>query len=342
MSAALAIEPIRTTETRNPPSSSYNFSIGYLRAFITLLVLAHHAVLAYHPFAPPAPTSLVAIPRWWSAFPVVDPQRSMVFALFAGFNDMFFMALMFFLSGLFVWPSLQRKGVGHFLRDRALRLGIPFIVAAALVAPLAYYPAYLQSGAKDGFWHEWPSLGNWPAGPAWFVWVLLAFDVIAAVLLLAMPKWGDRVARIASAADRRPGRFFLMLLTLSALAYVPLELIVQFIPLERIRAVHLPDQPDTQLSSLLLARRRRRRARAEWRTTGAVRKIGTTLAAVVDRCAAGIRRRDRNRHRRNHRSPRSPLVGGCQRPHLCLVLRGLELRLSGCVCEICEFEGKNL
>ncbi len=225
MSAALAIEPIRTTETRNPLSSSYNFSIGYLRAFITLLVLAHHAVLAYHPFAPPAPTSLVAIPRWWSAFPVVDPQRSMVFALFAGFNDMFFMALMFFLSGLFVWPSLQRKGVGHFLRDRALRLGIPFIVAAALVAPLAYYPAYLQSGAKDGFWHEWTSLGNWPAGPAWFVWVLLAFDVIAAVLLLAMPKWGDRVARIASAADRRPGRFFLMLLTLSALAYVPLELI---------------------------------------------------------------------------------------------------------------------
>jgi hypothetical protein len=72
MSAALAIEPVRTTETRKPASRSYNFSIGYLRAFITLLVLAHHAVLAYHPFAPPPPASLVAIPRWWSAFPIVD------------------------------------------------------------------------------------------------------------------------------------------------------------------------------------------------------------------------------------------------------------------------------
>lgn len=225
MSAALAIEPVRTTETRKPVSSTYNLSIGYLRAFITLLVLAHHAVLAYHPFAPPPPASLVAIPRWWSAFPIVDAQHSTVFALFAGFNDMFFMALMFFLSGLFVWPSLQRKGAGQFVRDRALRLGIPFVVAAAFVAPLAYYPAYLQTGAKDGFWHEWMSLGNWPAGPAWFVWVLLAFDVVAAVLLVASPKWGDRIARIASGADRRPGRFFLMLLILSVLAYVPLELI---------------------------------------------------------------------------------------------------------------------
>jgi hypothetical protein len=125
MSAALAIEPVRTTETRKPVSSTYNLSIGYLRAFITLLVLAHHAVLAYHPFAPPPPASLVAIPRWWSAFPIVDAQHSTVFALFAGFNDMFFMALMFFLSGLFVWPSLQRKGAGQFVRDRALRLGIP-------------------------------------------------------------------------------------------------------------------------------------------------------------------------------------------------------------------------
>jgi hypothetical protein len=28
------------------------------------------------------------------------------------FNDSFFMAAMFFLSGLFVWPSLKRKGIG--------------------------------------------------------------------------------------------------------------------------------------------------------------------------------------------------------------------------------------
>jgi hypothetical protein len=62
------------------PASSYNLPIGYLRAFITVLVLGHHAVLAYHPFAPPVPASLVTQPRWWQAFPVVDSQRWSGFA----------------------------------------------------------------------------------------------------------------------------------------------------------------------------------------------------------------------------------------------------------------------
>ena len=34
----------------------YSIPIGYLRAWTTLLVVAHHAVLAYHPDAPK--------PRW--------------------------------------------------------------------------------------------------------------------------------------------------------------------------------------------------------------------------------------------------------------------------------------
>ena len=37
------------------PDPQYNVAIGYLRAFIPVLVVAHHAALAYHPFAPPAP-----------------------------------------------------------------------------------------------------------------------------------------------------------------------------------------------------------------------------------------------------------------------------------------------
>ena len=31
----------------------YNLAIGYLRAFVTVLVVAHHAVLAYFQYAPP-------------------------------------------------------------------------------------------------------------------------------------------------------------------------------------------------------------------------------------------------------------------------------------------------
>jgi len=82
-----------------------NVPIGYLRGFITVLVVLHHSLLAYHPFAAPPNATLIAAPRLWPAFPVVDQQRSIVSALLVGFNETFFMSLMFLLSGLFVWHS---------------------------------------------------------------------------------------------------------------------------------------------------------------------------------------------------------------------------------------------
>jgi peptidoglycan/LPS O-acetylase OafA/YrhL len=203
-----------------------NIAIGYLRAFVTLLVLAHHAVLAYHPFAPPVSEDMAAV-RWWQAFPVVDDQRSEAVALFVGFNDTFFISLLFFLSGLFVWRSLERKGPLTFLRDRALRLGVPFVVAAALVAPLAYYPAYLPSGGAPGltgFWSMWSGLRDWPAGPAWFIWVLLAFGAFAAVLSAFAPGWGSALGERLGQLHR-PRAFFAVLVATSALAYLPLALI---------------------------------------------------------------------------------------------------------------------
>jgi hypothetical protein len=222
-----SIHEKRENEVRPAEGSAYNLSIGYLRAFITLLVLAHHAALAYHPFAPEPGPALNGAARWWQAFPVVDTRRWAGFAVLVGFNDIFFMALMFFLSGLFVWQSLRRKGAGHFLRDRARRLGLPFIVAAGLVAPLAYYPSYLQTGARGiaGFWQQLRSLGNWPAGPAWFVWVLLAFDIFATALFMIRPRWGGTLGRLTSKADRRPIVFFGLLAVASAAAYIPMAII---------------------------------------------------------------------------------------------------------------------
>lgn len=212
---------------RTAPTAKYNYAIGYLRASIVALVIAHHASLAYYPFAPPLPASLVAPSRWWEAFPIVDAHRWTGFSYFVGFNDVLFMSLMFFLSGLFVWHGLERKGTAKFLRDRLLRLGIPFVVAAAIIAPLAYYPAYRQIsgfGGLAGYWHQWMSLGQWPAGPAWFIWVLLGFDCVAALLFVIAPRWGEALGGVTAGAVRRPVTFFAALVAISALAYIPLAL----------------------------------------------------------------------------------------------------------------------
>ena len=209
----------------NASTAKYNLAVGYLRTFLVVLVLAVHSVLAYAPLLPPPPASLGAQPRAWEAVPVVDSQRWIGFTVFFGFNDIFLISLMFFLSGLFVWNSLERKGSGTFLRDRFLRLGLPFIAVAALVAPLAYYPAYLQTGANPSpaaFGREWLSLGEWPVGPAWFVWVLLAFDCLAAVCFRVMPRSIKAPVQVWRGALPGPAASFALLVAVSAAAYIPL------------------------------------------------------------------------------------------------------------------------
>jgi peptidoglycan/LPS O-acetylase OafA/YrhL len=218
---------VQVTAAQTGSASKYNYAIGYLRGFIVALVVAHHAALAYYPLPLSPPASLVDQPRWWGAFPVLDAHKWSGFAFFAGFNDTFFMSLMFFLSGLFVWHGLARKGAAKFVRDRLLRLGLPFVVAAAILAPLAYYPTYLQESTHAGlagYWHQWLSLGNWPAGPGWFLWLLLAFDLVAALLFVLAPRWGQAIGALTSGAGRRPVLFFAALAAVSALAYIPLAL----------------------------------------------------------------------------------------------------------------------
>ena len=222
-----APEPAPAKVSTHAVSGNYYLAIGYLRAFITLLVLAHHAVLAYHPFSPVRSTTLTAQPRWWEAFPVVDPHKWMGWSFFTGFNDVFFMSLMFFLSGLFVSDSIRRKGVGRFLRDRLLRLGVPFVVAAAIVAPLAYYPTYLLMPAPAGiagYWQQWRALGNWPSGPAWFIWVLLAFDIVIAGLFAFVPKIMEWPGRVVSGSSDRPSVLFLLVAAVSAVTYIPMAI----------------------------------------------------------------------------------------------------------------------
>ena len=211
-----------------PEGTKYNYAIGYLRGVIVALVVAHHAVLAYHPAAVPIPASLLGQSRAWQAWPVVDSHRAAWAGVFATVNDIFFMALMFFLSGLFVWSSLNRKGAGAYMRDRLWRLGLPFLPAAVILAPLAYYPTYLQiagHGSFGGFLRQWAALGSWSAGPVWFLWVLLVFDWVAVTLFRLSPQWGDWLGRSIGNMSSTPALFFVLLIAVTAVAYMPAALV---------------------------------------------------------------------------------------------------------------------
>jgi peptidoglycan/LPS O-acetylase OafA/YrhL len=203
--------------------ADYNVAVGYLRAFARFLVFALHASMAYYKDRLP----LTRADLQFSA-PVIDHAKFAGSRILIGFNEITLMSLMFFLSGLFLWPSLTKKGAGHFLRDRVGRLALPFLASGVLVAALAYYPAYLQAtgpGASvGGYVRTWLTMNHWLTGPAWFLLLLFIYDLVAAALYVVWPDWGERVARLAKDAAERPLRFCLIVIAVSGAVYMPLAL----------------------------------------------------------------------------------------------------------------------
>jgi glucan biosynthesis protein C len=205
-----------------------SLAIDNLRAFVILLVLSFHSVLAYIDFLPHRPFAFDDPPFLWRAFPIVDPQRWLGFDLFCAWQDVFLMSFFLLLSGLFTWPSLTRKGARAFLADRLFRLGLPFAAVVIFLVPLAHYPTYLQTAADPSladFWRHWRQLPFWPSGPMWFLWILLVGDLLAAGLYQLLAGCREAVLRLSNYAPHHPARFLAGFVLASAAAYVPLALI---------------------------------------------------------------------------------------------------------------------
>src|SRR5271168_2413970 len=183
------------------------------RTFIVMLVLLHHSVVNY------------------TYFGSGDRMRWLGFDLIVLFNDSFFMACMFFISGLFVRNSLARKGPMVFLGGRAWRLGIPFLISVFVLMPIAYYPTFLRyhlPGTTDfiflHFWWHTLTIGPWPSGPAWFLWVLLALDIVAAAIWAIAPRAIQTLGWVMFAARNRPAMAFVIFSLLSVAFYLPMHL----------------------------------------------------------------------------------------------------------------------
>jgi hypothetical protein len=189
-----------------PKAKARNLSLDRTRTFLTLVVLLHHAVIPYTYFGHTDPAS-------WIGFDVVVLC-----------TDSFFMAMFFFLSGLFTWSGIARKAPQVFLRDRLLRLGLPFVIAAFTVIPLAYYAIALRHDPEltfASFWWKTITVGPWPSGPIWFVWVLLAFDLTASLLYRVSTHLVDPVNRVSVRGFEQPAVFWLLLAVVTAVVYVP-------------------------------------------------------------------------------------------------------------------------
>ncbi|HSZ95268.1 MAG TPA: acyltransferase [Bradyrhizobium sp.] len=204
----VAVNSLADEIATKPVSGRRDAAFDRARSFVIVLVLIHHSVIPY------------------TYYGHTDRQSFLGFDAVVTFNDSFMMVAMFLLSGLFTWPSLQRKGIAAFLRGRWLRLGLPFAIGAVTLMPIAYYAVELRnSGTSFGaYLVKTVTVGPWESGPIWFLAVLLAFDMLAVVVYRVAPGIVEAIGRLSMASLHRPAYAFWALLAASVVVYVPLDL----------------------------------------------------------------------------------------------------------------------
>ncbi|MET9122386.1 acyltransferase [Streptomyces sp. NPDC004528] len=170
-------------------------------------------------------------------FYVKNAETTEAVLIIAGFGVVWAMPLLFVISGLGAWHSLQRRGAGGFAGERLLRLGVPLVFATLALNPL---PQWLRLRSADAGYHE-SYLGFLPrfydvrlepaefpflvqgeyfeTGHLWFVVLLLTFSLMLAPFHRWLPR--ERVRRVgdrvAEAALRRRGVVFLPALVFAAI-----------------------------------------------------------------------------------------------------------------------------
>lgn len=147
--------------------------MDHLRVAIVMLVVVHHVALVYG----------AASPFYYVEPPIGDPNGFKALLVFVLFNQAWFMGALFLLAGYFTPGSFDRKGAGRFARDRIVRLGIPLVVYAFVLNPIAELGVYLMPSELTGItgsptWDSYPDMIG--MGPLWFVAMLLVFSIVYA------------------------------------------------------------------------------------------------------------------------------------------------------------------
>ncbi len=91
-----------------------------LRAIAMLLGVVFHAAMAYTPLLK-------------TVLPTAGPEQSVALDVFAWFTHLWRMPLFFLVSGFFAVLLIHLRGVGGFLKNRALRIAAPLIVFLPVV-----------------------------------------------------------------------------------------------------------------------------------------------------------------------------------------------------------------
>ncbi|HEU0001715.1 MAG TPA: acyltransferase family protein [Ktedonobacteraceae bacterium] len=116
---------------------------------------------------------------WMYTDPATDQFASTFLSVYNLIPMAVGMGFFFLLAGYFTPTSYDRKGGAAFVRDRIIRLGIPWLVYSLLLEPLVIYIAHGLSGSFWSFYSVYlRRVDSIAEGPIWFVELLLFFSIL--------------------------------------------------------------------------------------------------------------------------------------------------------------------
>ncbi len=143
----------------SPAGPARRAHLDNLKIVLVSAVILGHAFITYSD-----------VGSWAYSDPSSSEAFTLVASVFVALGSLFAMGLFFLVAGLLTPGPLGRKGPRGFLRDRAVRLGVPFL------AYLLLFPVILWMGGGDRSlgWYLRAQATVLDPGPLWFVGALLA------------------------------------------------------------------------------------------------------------------------------------------------------------------------
>ena len=154
--------------------------IDNLRWLTVSILILYHAAIAYN--------------TWGEAnyifFRPVKPIAAVV-----SFASPWFMPVMFLLAGVSARFSLQKRGYRTFIKERFLRLGIPFVFGLLVIDPILSYVADVtHNGYSGGYFAHYATCftrftdltgydGGFTLGHFWFLGVLMIISLVCCVII---------------------------------------------------------------------------------------------------------------------------------------------------------------
>lgn len=206
------------TNIQNKDRAYFFDNIRYL---IVLLVVVLHMGDAYSNYVP-----------WWP----VNDQNSRFFDFLLSIIDIFIMPTLFFIAGYFALQSIRKTNCLSFIKNKVIRLGIPWLIGIVLMQPILSFVYYYSRGFDDidiwgGFIRAMKSALTFNTGyitspvqfnhyHLWFISLLLLFCIIFALAYKGkqiLTKYSESTIKTNVSSNKRILLSFLMATIISAI-----------------------------------------------------------------------------------------------------------------------------